>query len=420
MKRRQFIKNTAGAGIMAFSAPMWVQGSSKVAPTAITKGPNPHWFGYYDKHQVDPSGRYALGCQLSFEGRTPTPDDSLTIGLIDLKDGFIWKALGKSHAWGWQQSCMLQWIPGSTEEVIWNDREGETHISRVYNIRTGAQRTLPNPIYALAPNGKYAIGTAFNRIQTLRPGYGYVGIPDPYQAVKSPEQLGIYKMDLQSGKTDMLLTINELAHIPHLGEDVSDNWHWFNHLLVSPDSERILFLHRWRPEILETQVMARTGFVTRMITADKDGGNLYVADPSGFSSHFVWRDPNHIFVWTKPIGKRAGFWLLEDQTEIMTLLGEEAMTANGHNTYVPNTNNTWVLNDTYPNKDREITLYLYHIPSKRQVVLGKFYSPEGYYGEWRCDLHPRCDQQGRRVFFDSTHEGMRQIYFIDIRAIVGT
>lgn len=172
--------------------------------------------------------------------------------------------------------------------------------------------------------------------------------------------------------------------------------------------------------ILETQVMARTGFVTRMITADKDGGNLYVADPSGFSSHFVWRDPNHIFVWTKPIGKRAGFWLLEDQTEIMTLLGEEAMTANGHNTYVPNTNNTWVLNDTYPNKDREITLYLYHIPSKRQVVLGKFYSPEGYYGEWRCDLHPRCDQQGRRVFFDSTHEGMRQIYFIDIRAIVGT
>jgi hypothetical protein len=397
-----------------------LKGATTASPIAITRGPRPHWFGYYDKHQVDPSGRFALGCQIAFEGRTPTSEDKLLIGLIDLKNGFTWKTIGQSTAWGWQQSCMLQWIPGSSEEVIWNDREAEIHVARVFNIITGAQRTLPNPIYALAPNGKYAIGTAFNRIQTLRPGYGYVGIPDPYQKVKAPPQIGLYKMDLQTGETSMLLTISELADIPHLGKDVSDNWHWFNHLLVSPDSERILFLHRWRPEIVETQVMARTGFVTRMITADQYGGNLYVADPSGFSSHFVWRDPSHIFVWTKPIGKQAGFWLLEDQTDNMTLIGEEAMTGNGHNTYVPNTDNKWVLNDTYPDKDREITLYLYHIPSKKKVILGKFYSPEEYYGEWRCDLHPRCDQQGQRVFFDSTHEGMRQMYFIDIRAIVGT
>lgn len=420
MNRRRFVKNVAGVSIVGLSVPLWVQGFTNFVPIAITQSPNPHWFGYYDKHQIDPSGRYALGCQLSFEGRTPNAEDSLIIGLIDLENGNTWKTIGKSLAWGWQQSCMLQWIPGSAEEVIWNDREGEKHVARVFNIRTGEQRILPNPVYALAPNGKYAIGTAFNRIQGLRPGYGYVGIPDPYQEEKAPDQLGLYKMDLQTGATEMLLTIDELAHIPHLGEDVSDNWHWFNHLLVSPDSERILFLHRWRPEILETQVMARTGFVTRMITADQHGGNLYVADPSGFSSHFVWRDPKHIFVWTKPIGKQAGFWLLEDQTENMSLIGEESMTGNGHNTYVPHTNKEWVLNDTYPNKDREITLYLYHIPSKKQVILGKFYSPEEYYGEWRCDLHPRCDQQGQRVFFDSTHEGMRQMYFLDIRSIVGT
>ena len=171
---------------------------------------------------------------------------------------------------------------------------------------------------------------------------------------------------------------------------------------------------------MEPQVMARTGFVTRMITMDANGENLYVADPSGNSSHFVWKDPKHIFVWTKPIGKKSGFWLLEDQTENMRLIGEETMKGNGHNTYVPNTQDEWVLNDTYPDKNREITLYLYHIPTKKQVILGKFYSPESYFGEWRCDLHPRCDQAGHRVFFDSTHEGSRQMYYIDIRKIVGT
>lgn len=143
-------------------------------------------------------------------------------------------------------------------------------------------------------------------------------------------------------------------------------------------------------------------------------------DPSGNSSHFVWRDPENIFVWTRPMGKQAGFWLLKDKTEEMELIGEEAMDRNGHNTYVPHTNEEWVLNDTYPDKERLITLYLYHIPSNKKVILGKFHSPERFVGEWRCDLHPRCDQQGRRVFFDSTHEGSRQMYYLDISDIVGT
>jgi hypothetical protein len=165
--------------------------------------------------------------------------------------------------------------------------------------------------------------------------------------------------------------------------------------------------------------MAVSEFITRMVTADMNGKDRYVVDPSGHSSHFVWRDPKHLFVWTKPLGKEWGFWLLEDKTQNSEQVGAETMKQNGHNTYVPNTNNEWVLNDTYPDKDRNHTLYLYHIPSKRQVILGKFLSPEAYKGEWRCDLHPRCNQQGTEVFFDSTHEGKgRQMYRIDISRVV--
>ena len=98
------------------------------------------------------------------------------------------------------------------------------------------------------------------------------------------------------------------------------------------------------------------------------------------------------------------------------------MTHNGHNTYVPNTNYQWILNDTYPLGDaREQELYLFHVPTGKKVALGKFHEPTKFKGEWRCDLHPRCDQAGQRVFFDSTHIGnKRQIYMVDIREIVGT
>ena len=40
---------------------------------AITRGPKHHWFSYYDKWQFDPSDRFALGMQVDFEHRSPTP-----------------------------------------------------------------------------------------------------------------------------------------------------------------------------------------------------------------------------------------------------------------------------------------------------------------------------------------------------------
>ncbi len=42
---------------------------------AITHGPKFHWFGYYDKKQFDPTGRYVLGMEVGFTGRSPQPDD---------------------------------------------------------------------------------------------------------------------------------------------------------------------------------------------------------------------------------------------------------------------------------------------------------------------------------------------------------
>ena len=63
-------------------------------------------------------------------------------------------------------------------------------------------------------------------------------------------------------------------------------------------------------------------------------------------------------------------------------------------------------------------LYLYHIESGKRVELGEFAAPEGYDGEWRCDLHPRSGPDGRLVTIDSAHAGGRQIYLLDIGEIV--
>ncbi|MEJ7738395.1 MAG: hypothetical protein WKF97_13280 [Chitinophagaceae bacterium] len=413
----QVQKNTAGLMDNRDSVKV-IEARASVRP--VTQGPKQHWFGYYDKYQINASGRYALGGEVEFFFRPPTPGDTLKICLIDLQNGNRWKQVGTSTAWGWQQGCMLQWVPGSDDEIVWNDREGDHFVARLYNIKSGKMRTLPKAIYTVSPDGKWALGTEFVRIQNMRPGYGYPGFADPDENIKAPKDKGLYKMDLATGNVTLLFSYADLANLPHAKGDLSRYWNYFNHLLVSPDGNRFIFLHRWREEMGPREKRATGGFFTRMVTASKEGKDLFVVDPSGNTSHFIWKDSEHITAWTKPDGYPAGFYEFEDKKNTLLSTGKGAMTENGHNTFVPGTNNEWILNDTYPSaKDRKQTLYLYHTPSNTKIILGRFTSPPEYKGEWRCDLHPRTNRQGTKVYFDSPHEGNgRQMYEIDIRRII--
>ena len=162
------------------------------------------------------------------------------------------------------------------------------------------------------------------------------------------------------------------------------------------------------------------GFFTRAMTADIDGSNIYRLNDEGSFSHFIWKGNDAIAAWAAPDeGGSRGFYVFPDKTHDCHHVGKDIMVTNGHITYVPHTNCEWILNDTYPQGEERLQeLYLFHVPTSRKITLGKFYEPKEFSGEWRCDLHPRCDQQGKRVFFDSTHEGgKRQVYMIDISEV---
>ena len=388
----------------------------------LTQGPKFHWFGYYDKLEFDSSDRFVLCNEVDFEGRSPTADDRIRVGMVDLEDGDRWIDLGKSDAWGWQQGCMLQWRPGDKREVIWNDREDNSFISRIKDVDTGSERVLPFPVYALSPDGKWAVTLDFGRLQTVRPGYGYQGVPDKYANEFAPEDSGIWRVNLETGASTLIVSLADLARIPFNGLDVVDRPHWVNHLLISPDSQRLVFLHRRRLKAPDDPTFS-TGnrLVTRMMTVNLDGTDLHVIDPSGFTSHFIWRDPEHICAWTKPAGHEHGFYLLRDHTNEVTPVGAGIMTENGHNTYLSTGNGReWILNDTYPlGPKRQQTPYLFHVPTGERIDLGHFHSPSAYADEWRCDTHPRSSRDGTKVVIDSPHDGCgRQLWLLDISHIV--
>ncbi len=419
-QRREFVRQSAGAlaGAGLFRRSSFLL-SDKLPPVrAITHGPKYHWFGYYDKLQFDPTSRYVLGNEVDFEHRSPKADDRIRIGLIDLHDGDRWTEIGESLAWNWQQGCMLQWLPGSSTEVIWNDRQNDKFISRILNVKTGKSRTLPEPIYAISPDATTAVLPDFKRLNATRPGYGYAGLPDPYAAQAAPKDSGIRQINLKTGKTHMLVSLAEIAEVPYKKDvkyfnDPAKSKHWFNHLLYNKDGSRFLFLHRWRQRADDGGTEnTRRPFSTRMFTCNSDGSDLYVVDHYGQTSHFIWRDSQHICAWAWHPSHGEKFYLFRDRSEEVEVVGPDVMTVNGHNTYLPG--NEWILNDTYPDSNRLQHPYLYQVATGHRVPLGHFHSPPQYTGEWRCDTHPRFSPDGQKVVIDSPHEGGRQMYLIDI------
>ena len=41
---------------------------------------------------------------------------------------------------------------------------------------------------------------------------------------------------------------------------------------------------------------------------------LYVLDPSGNTSHFIWKNDEEVTMWTRPAGQKDGFYTLKDRT----------------------------------------------------------------------------------------------------------
>ncbi len=408
--------STAHTGFAAETDPL----ETFVPCRAITKGPSFHWFGYYDKREFDPTGKLVLSNEVSFEGRSPTGDDEIKVGYVDTSDGDRWHEIGSSNAWGWQQGCMLQWLGDDGKRILWNDRQDDSFVCRIYSTETRTVRTLPKPIYTVSPDGSFGLSADFRRIDNLRPGYGYDGLADPNVSVRAPEDSGIWRVDLENGDSELILSLADVAKIPWSDGDIhAQAWHYFNHLLISPDGNRFIVLHRYRPEFDPKTLRFKGGFVTRMLTANVDGSDRYVLDPSGYTSHFIWKSNDAVTMWTRPAGQPSGFYDFVDKSGTVTAVGHSKMPTNGHNTYLPAPYQDWILNDTYPDrKTRRQTVYLYHVPSDRRFDLGHFPSPPKYTGEWRCDTHPRSSHDGTQVAIDSPHEGGRQVHLMDIREIL--
>lgn len=408
LSRRKFLTTAAVAAVGSrFSTGKEVE--YPVPARAVTKGPKHHFFGYYDKCPWDATGRYLLAMESDFVDRQPKPGEELTVGMVDLKDGDKYIPLDKTTAWCWQQGTMLQWLgsnPG--KEVVYNSVAEKQYVATIRDVHSGKTRTLPRPIYCLSTDGKQAMSLDFARLHRLRPGYGYATVAETHANDPAPEKLGIWHLDVGTGKSDIVLSLKQLAgHKPDQRFDGAE--HWVNHLQFNPSGTRFVFLHRWKKP-------ADRSWQTRLLTAKPDGTDLRIHLDDGMTSHFDWRDDDTLLAWART--KKAGdkFYLIPVGEDPAKVVYADVCDRDGHCSYSPD--RKWVLNDTYPDKESNRQLMLLKVETGRRYDLNKFHSPPKLSGPFRCDLHPRWNRDGTQVCIDSAHEPTRQVYVLDVRDIV--
>ena len=362
------------------------------------------WFGYYDHTPFDMNGSRVLVMVGERWGRTPQPGDEVQLGYFEISQPNNFHLLGSTTTWCWQQGCRLRWWSrGDGEpELIFCNRliEGE-YGSVLLDPATGSiVETFNSSIYDLDPWGERSLTLNFSRLQRLRPGYGYVDLPDATADEPCPENDGVWDFDHATGECRLLVSLRTLVGIKPQ-PSMQGGEHYINHLSYSPGGERILFFHLW---------VCGGRRHCRMLVGDRNGQNLKVIQDEGMASHYAWRDDNTILATVHQEGKCA-YCLFDLLAGTRLVFGEGQLVKDGHPSY--GVDGITILTDTYRDSCGEQHLMLYG-PECGIRDLGRYFSPSRFTGEWRCDLHPRWDHSGCRIAFDSTHDDWRALYVLDM------
>lgn len=365
-----------------------------------------YFFGYYDKCPWDATDRYMLCLRANNTWSDVSPREKADILLIDTSlqetDQNRVKKIAETCSWNVQQGCMLQWLgPDFSSRVLFNDCRDGKYVTVIKEIKSGAERVINVPVYTVSADGKTALTLDFSRLYNLRPGYGYHNVPEKTKGVALPDATAVWKIDLENGKIEELLTYKDFASFqprPEMGE--TDSVHKVNHLMLSPSGNRFMVLYRW---------FVGERKYTRLITCNVDGTDMYVLSDDDMVSHCFWKDNQHILAFENKKEEGPGYYLMKDKTQEYIHCWLE-LTGDGHPSYSPDRSH--IVTDSYPDRARIQYLRVMKNEHSKPEVVAKVLSPFRYDNDTRCDLHPRWNHAGDKVCFDSVFEGYRGLYVV--------
>lgn len=379
-------------------------GARAARPPAVRLGVEGResFVGYYDVQPVSPDGAAILAHIVDVSLRAATSEDVVSVGYFRRESG-DYVHLASTNLWCWQLGARLRWWPSEQRALAFNAIVGGVPSYCVVREGAAPERLCDLPLFDVTADGGTGLALNFGRLAWARPGYGYPSLEDPFADEALPERDGLTIVDMQSGRAELLYPIRDFAQL--LDNGGGDAFHYLNAASLSPTGKRFSVLHKRIPsasDIHNWQVDAVIG--------ETNGSGLRHVPLPGRASHYWWLDDDRI-VYTANSGWRSSYCLFDLRDGSLAALHPEAPGVDGHPSLHPQTGR-WIT-DTYPDLLGEQSLYVLE-PDGSSRIIGRFRANPSYRDEWRSDLHPRWSRDGRSVVIDSTHDGPRAIFIVDL------
>tara|TARA_R110000851_G_scaffold333510_1_gene514219 strand:- start:3416 stop:4636 length:1221 start_codon:yes stop_codon:yes gene_type:complete len=349
------------------------------------------FFGFHDKSPWSPDGKYLLGHSHSGIGNEPC--ESIPFVEVSIFEGPNWterKAISKTAAFNWQQGAQLQWL--SNDEIIFNDFVDDLCVSRVVDASGKDISVYPFPVAALAPASRYFASICFASFGEAMPGYGYSFSGARRSGVPRGE---IIIVSVDSGEIIYSLSRNYLEKFSDLAKRNSD--YFISHLIFSPDASMLAFMVR----------LTRSGrrVESELLIFDVRKKTISSTPFKGIVSHYTFVGNGKLLLFASYLSDE-GFYLFDIESGGVESVGEYLGERDGHPS---SSSNGTVVYDTYPDRRRRQTLFIWRGGPEKAEPIASLYSPLKFRDEYRVDLHPRIKEDGSVICIDTSVNGRRSL-----------
>lgn len=351
---------------------------------------NEFFYGYYDRSPEN-QGKILFHEMLSDEKSVRIIVENTTNGEE--------KVIAQTPAFNWQMGARAIWIDDDT--VSYNDFDGEKYVCKWFSLsKNHVVKAFDKPLQDYK-GGNYYLGVNYQRLRSYAKEYAYYCLPEMTKSEYDDyEHDGIWKVDVNTGEINLLLSIAEILKFEHI-DRFDKGKHFLNHIMMSPNGSSFIFIHRYYVNGVRYDRLMFYDFK-----------QLKVLMNERIQSHYCWLDDTNVFGYGEYEGKRS-FNAINVKTGVVTK--HEKLTAKHPRDGHPTVCEGWIVIDDYPDLSRMQPLIAYNYKTEEIIWLGEFFHDLKHKDYTRCDLHPRFSEDGRSIFIDTIYSGKRELVMLNVK-----
>jgi hypothetical protein len=279
---------------------------------------------------------------------------------------------------------------------------------------------LEGPIYTLDNNKEFSYSANLKLINALMPGYG---VPEPLferykQNELATETDGVWRTNLVSGKSDLLLSIRDIVEHISKEEEIQNGTFYLFHVKLNQQNTKLFMV------LFSTGAKGRLGPTRQLIVYDLKTEKIKLllkdAEWSKGGHHPNWM-PNgeDILMNLKYPDKKMRFIRINSSSGEKHILAEHIV-GGGHPSV--NYDCRYILTDAYISEgmgdtEGKVPIRLIDLENATEQHISRIFTNR-LDGPCRIDPHPAWSEKHKKIIWNGIENGKRRVFIADASGLL--